>query len=91
VFCYGYFRRNHSVPEPQAADIKVLNQQLLKACQQDEHRLITGHEQKVGAALLIEREALLPLAPEGMDLAHTAFPFILATTPVRSGQTVLIS
>jgi hypothetical protein len=69
----GYFRRNHWVPVPEALDIKALNQQILKACQQDEHRLIAGHEQTVGAALLVERDSLLPVAEEGMDLARTSF------------------
>jgi transposase len=70
----GYFRRNHWVPVPEAPDIKALNHQILKACQQDEHRLIAGHEQTIGASLLVERECLLPVAEEGMDLARTSFP-----------------
>ena len=72
----GYFRRNHWVPVPAALDITDLNQQLLTACQQDEQRLIAGREQTVGAGLLIEREFLLPLAAEGMDLAQTSFPTV---------------
>lgn len=72
----GYFRRNHWVPVPAALDIKTLNQQLVTACQQDEQRLIAGREQTVGAGLLVEREFLLPLAAEGMDLAQTSFPTI---------------
>jgi transposase len=71
----GFFRRNHWVPVPVATDIEVLNQQLVAACQHDQHRLIAGREQTVGAALLVEREHLLPLA-EGMDLAQTSFPTI---------------
>jgi transposase len=72
----GYFRRNHWVPIPQAADLAELNQQLLAACQQDEQRTIAGREQSVGAALLLEREHLLPLAAEGADLAQTSFPSV---------------
>ena len=72
----GYFRRNHWVPIPQAEDLATLNRQLLKACQQDEHRLIAGREQTVGVSLLIEREHLLPLAEEGFDLAQTSFPTV---------------
>jgi hypothetical protein len=34
----GYFRRNHWVPVPEAADLADMNRQLLNACQQDEHR-----------------------------------------------------
>ena len=62
----GYFRRNHWVPVPQAEDVADLNRQLLIACQQDEHRMIAGREQTVGAGLVMEREHLLPLATEGI-------------------------
>lgn len=72
----GYFRRNHWVPIPQTVDIAELNQQLLAACQQDEQRTIAGREQSIGAALLLEREHLLPLAAEGADLAQTSFPSV---------------
>ena len=58
----GYFRRNHWVPVPEAADLADLNRQLLAACQHDERRVIAGREQTVGAGLVIEREHLLPLA-----------------------------
>jgi len=72
----GYFRRNHWVPVPKAADIADRNRQLLENCQQDEHRLIAGREQTVGAGMVIEREHLLPLASEGADLAQTSFPTV---------------
>jgi transposase len=72
----GYFRRNHWVPVPEAEDVADLNRQLLIACQQDEHRVITGREQTMGAGLVVEREHLLPLATEGADLAQTSFPTV---------------
>jgi len=72
----GYFRRNHWVPVPKAADIADRNRQLLENCQQDEHRLIAGREQTVGAGMVIEREHLLPLASAGADLAQTSFPTV---------------
>src|SRR5580704_12471940 len=72
----GYFRRNHWVPVPEAEDIGTLNRQLVGACQQDERRLIAGREQSVGAGMVIEREYLLPLAAEGIDLAQTSFPTV---------------
>ncbi len=71
----GYFRRNHWVPVPSAEDLATLNRQLLKACQDDEHRTIAGREQTVGASLLIERDHLLALG-EGFDLAQTSFPTV---------------
>jgi hypothetical protein len=70
----GYFRRNHWVPVPQAADLADLNQQLAAACRQDEQRAISGRSQTIGAAQRVEREHLLPLASEGVDLAQTSFP-----------------
>jgi transposase len=72
----GYFRRNHWVPVPQAVDIAGLNRQLLVSCHHDENRMIAGRTQSIGTALLVEREHLLPLAPEGMDLAQTTFPTV---------------
>ena len=53
-----------------------MNRQLLAGCHEDERRTITGRDQSVGAALIVERDHLLPLAPEGMDLAQTTFPAV---------------
>jgi transposase len=72
----GYFRRNHWVPVPKADSLGELNRQLLAGCRSDEQRCLAGREQSVGAALLIERQHLLPLAAEGVDLAHTSFPTV---------------
>ena len=38
--------------------------------------MIAGRGQSVGTALLVERDHLLPLVPEGMDLAHMTFPTV---------------
>jgi transposase len=70
----GYFRRNHLVPVPQARDLAELNRQLLQGCHDDEQHWIAGRDQSIGAALLVEREHLLPLVEEGLDLAQTSFP-----------------
>ena len=72
----GFFRRNHWVPVPQAVDLADLNRQLLTSCQEDERRMIAGRTQSVGAGLVVEREHLLPLVAEGMDLAQTSFPTV---------------
>jgi transposase len=82
----GVFRRNHWVPIPQARDLEELNRRLLLGCQQDERRLIAGHEQTVGAAMLLERPHLLPLAEEDFDLAEVSFPMVtsLGTVKVRT-------
>jgi len=72
----GYFRRNHWVPVPEASDIAGLNQQLLKGCHDDEQRWIEGRDRSIGAAVLVEREHLLPLLDEGVDLAQTSFPAV---------------
>ena len=60
---------------------------------------MTGHEQTVGAGMLLEREHLLPLAEEGFDLAEASFPTVNTlgcvkvrtnaySCPVRAGTTV---
>jgi transposase len=72
----GYFRRNHWVPVPEAADLVDMNRQLLAGCQHDERRVIGGREQSVGTGMVIEREHLLPSATEGADLAQTSFPTV---------------
>lgn len=98
----GTFRRNHWVPIPQAADLADLNAQLLTACRADEGRIIAGRSQSVGAALLIERSHLLPLASEDFDLAETSFPTVNASgcvkvrtnaysVPVAVGTTVQVT
>jgi hypothetical protein len=69
----GTFRRNHWVPVPVARDLAELNAQLLDGCRADEARVLPGRDQPVGAALLIERDHLLPLPAEGFDLAETSF------------------
>src|SRR5881227_2471472 len=72
----GYFRRNHWVPVPEAVDLAELNRRLVDDCRRDEQRCIAGRDQSVGTALLVERQHLLPLAAEGMDLARTSFPTV---------------
>lgn len=72
----GVFRRNHWVPVPQARDLAELNAQLLRACRADEMRILAGRSQAVGAALLIERDHLLPLASEAFDLNEVSFPLV---------------
>jgi transposase len=81
----GTFRRNHWVPLPRAADLDELNAHLLAGCSEDEARTIDGRTQSVGAALLIERAHLLPLATEGFDLAETSFPLVNASGCVKVG------
>lgn len=70
----GYFRRTHWVPIPKARDLEELNTQLLAACREDEQRQIAGRTQLVGAAMIEEREHLLPLAEHGFELAEVCFP-----------------
>ena len=72
----GYFRRNHWVPVPNAIDVADLNRQLLAACRADEQRRIDGRDHTVGTALLVERDHLLPVAAEGVDLAQMSFPTV---------------
>ena len=70
----GTFRRNHWVPVPKARDLADLDVQLLQACREDEARVIAGHDQTVGSAMLIERGYLLPLAEDDFELVEVSFP-----------------
>ena len=97
----GYFRRNHWVPVPKAANLEVLNELLLMRCREDEGRLIDGRSQRVGQAMAEERNHLLALPVEGFDLAEISFPIVdgggcvrvrtnAYSTPVRPGTTVQV-
>lgn len=55
----------------------------MAACQADEARRIEGREQPVGAALLIERGYLLPLAEAGFDLVEVSFPLVTSLSCVK--------
>jgi len=72
----GYFRRNHLVPIPKVKDLAELNEYLRAACQQDQERQISGKPQTIGEAMHIEQEHLLPLPPEGFELAEISFPAV---------------
>lgn len=79
----GYFRRNHWVPLPQAADLDALNAQLLAGCRADEQRVLHGRTQSVGEAVIIERGSLRPLAAEPFDLQEVSFPQVDGAGCVR--------
>jgi transposase len=72
----GYFRRNHWVPVPGARDLEQLNQDLLAGCQEDQKRQIVGKPMLVGAAMIAEREHLVPFAEPRFDLAEVSFPVV---------------
>jgi hypothetical protein len=79
----GYFRRNHWVPVPHAADLDALNAQLLAGCRADEQRVIQGRAQSVGEAVTIERASLRPVATEPFDLQEISFPQVDGAGCVR--------
>ena len=81
----GTFRRNQWVPVPQTADLAALNARLLAGCRTDEGRVLAGRTQSVGAALLIERAHLLPVAVEDFDLVETSFPLVNSSGCVKVG------
>ena len=79
----GYFRRNHWVPLPEARDLDELNAYLERCCREDQHRVLTGRRETVGAAMLMEQPHLLPLASEPFDLAEVSFPTVDGLRCVR--------
>lgn len=97
----GYFRRNHLVPVPQAKDFADLNEQLRKACQMDQQRLIGQREVTVGAGMEVERQHLLALPEEPFEIAEVSFPKVDAkgcvkvrtnfySTPLPAGTSVRV-
>jgi transposase len=95
----GQFRRNYLVPVPKVRNLEELNRLLESGSEQEQNRLIRGRSQTIGAAMLAEREHLLPLAAEGFDLASLHFPGVnqsgcvkvltnFYSTPLPVGTTV---
>ncbi len=72
----GYFRRNHWVPVPAATNLDELNGYLERCSNEDRRRILSGHSEAVGAAMLNEQSHLLPLAAEPFDLAEISFPTV---------------
>lgn len=72
----GFFRRNHFVPVPRVNNFEELNEYLRAESRKDEQRVMHGRGERIGAAMLSEREYLLPLAVEGFDLAGVHFPMV---------------
>jgi transposase len=79
----GYFRRNHLVPLPVAGDLEHLNELLGLASREEEQRVIAGRAERIGAAMVIERGYLRPLATEGFDLAAISFPVVNSSSTVN--------
>jgi len=68
-----------SDPVPKVHDLDGLNQLLADGLLEEQGRVIAGRSQTIGAAMIAEREHLLPLASEGFDLAALHFPHINAS------------
>lgn len=81
----GYFRRNHCVPVPQAADLRELNDRLLAGCRADEARQIGEQEQSVGERMLEERGHLLPLPSAEFDVAEVHACIVDGKRCVKTG------
>jgi hypothetical protein len=64
-------------------DAAHLDELLLGWCRRDGARRLEGREQTVGAAMLLEKPHLLPLAAEGFDLREMAFPVVDAKGCVK--------
>jgi transposase len=72
----GQFRRNYLVPVPQVRNLEELNLLLAESSKQEESRVIAGRSQSIGAAMLLEKEHLLPLREQRFELASLHFPEI---------------
>lgn len=79
----GYFRRNHLVPIPIVKDFAELNEQLLKACHQDQERMIGEREQNVGQGMLKEQGYLQALPTEDFEVAEVSFCIVDSKSCVK--------
>ena len=97
----GFYRRNHLVPVPEAADLEALNRKLLADCIADQSRQIGDRPAQVGALLVQERAYLLALPKEGFDLAEThsglvdtkgcvKTHLVWYSAPLRPGTTAIV-
>jgi transposase len=68
----GRFRRRHMVPVPKAASMAELNQALLAASAQDDHRFIASRRITVGQHFALEAPELRPLPAEPFDYKAVA-------------------
>jgi transposase len=75
----GQYRRNYLTPVPKVRNLEGLIQLLVDGSMEEQSRIIAGRSQTIGAAMVAEREHLLPLAKEGFDLASLHFPQINAS------------
>jgi len=65
-------------------DLEELNLLVRAGSQEEESRVIDGRAQTIGAAMVMEREHLLPLAAEGFDLASLHFPTLDGNSCARA-------
>lgn len=69
----GRFRRNYLVPVPKANDIKAFNDFLIKCCQLNDERRISGESKKIKEKWEEERQHLLSLPKEPLNTQVTLF------------------
>ncbi len=79
----GQYRRNYLTPVPKVRDLEQLNQLIVAGSVEEQSRVIAGRSLSIGAAMIVEREHLLPLVDEGFDLASLHFPQINASGCVK--------
>lgn len=69
----GRFRRNYLVPVPKVNDIKVFNEFLMKCCQLNDERRISGRSKSIKEKWEEERQYLLSLPRESLNTKATVF------------------
>jgi transposase len=83
----GYFRRNHWVPVPVAADLQALNRKLLEDCRADEGRIMSGQSECVGARLLTRRSIFCRWPPSPSIWPRSASRASIRQDARRCGRT----
>jgi transposase len=79
----GYARRNFMVPIPRAASFTELNAQLLERCRRRFNDRLRGHADTIGARLVRDQAALLPLPAAPYDACEKTAARVSSLSLVR--------
>jgi hypothetical protein len=79
----GYARRNFMVPIPRAASFTELNAQLLECCRRRFNDRLRGHSDTIGARLVRDQAALLPLPAAPYDACEKTAARVSSLSLVR--------
>jgi transposase len=79
----GYIRRNAMTPMPVAASFEALNAHLVTACLRRRSAVLRGHASSIGARLIADLAAFMPLPANPYDACHKVATRVSSLSLVR--------